>query len=361
MQILSAASAFPKYYYSQDVLCRALEEYWGDKIGNPALMRRLHRHTGVEGRDLSLPLHAYAKLANWGEANNVWIQTASELGEQAVCRALNQAGFLPRDLGAIFFTSVTGISSPSIDAILVNRLGLSPNIRRIPMFGLGCVAGAAGISRAADYVKAYPSQLAAVLSVDLCSLTLQREDLSVANLISAALFGDGAAAVIVAGAECDLPVAHVVSGSLAVAGPKILATRSVFYPETEEMMGWAISEKGFRIVLSREVPNLVRQRLGEDVDVFLAEAGYLRNDIQSWVLHTGGPKVLEATQAALGLEDGQLDASWHCLRKTGNLSSASVLLVLEEVMKRRRPEPGTLGLLAAMGPGFCSELVLLQW
>jgi alkylresorcinol/alkylpyrone synthase len=361
MQILSAASAFPKYYYSQDVLCRALEEYWGDKLENPALMRRLQRRTGVEGRYLSLPLHAYAKLATWGETNNLWIQTAIGLGKQAVCRALNQAGFSPRDLGAIFFTSVTGISSPSIDALLINRMGLSPNIRRIPMFGLGCVAGAAGVSRAADYVNAYPSQLALLLSVELCSLTLQRGDLSVANLISAGLFGDGAAAVILAGADCDLRASDVVLGSLGVAGPKILATRSVFYPETEKMMGWAISEKGFRIVLSREVPNLVRQRLGGDVDFFLSEAGYLRSDIRSWVLHTGGPKVLEATQAALGLEDGQLDASWHCQRTKGNLSSASVLLVLEEVMKNRRPEAGTLGLLAAMGPGFCSELVLLQW
>ena len=358
MRILSAASAFPKYYYSQDVLCRALEDYWGDKLENPTLMRRLHRHTGVEGRYLSLPLHAYTKLATWGETNNLWIQTATELGKQAVCRALNHVGLSPRDLGAIFFTSVTGISSPSIDALLIDQLGLSPNIRRIPMFGLGCVAGAAGISRAADYVKAYPSQSAVLLSVELCSLTLQREDLSVANLISTGLFGDGAAAVIVVGIDCDL--SDVVLGGLAV-GPKILATRSVFYSETEEMMGWAISEKGFRIVLSREVPNLVRQRLGGDVDAFLSEVGYLRRDIRSWVLHTGGPNVLEATQAALGLEDGQLDASWDCLRKTGNLSSASVLLVLEEVMKSRRPEPGTLGLLAAMGPGFCSELVLLQW
>jgi len=361
MQIISAASAFPKYYYSQDVLCRALEEYWGDKLENPALMRRLQRHTGVEGRYLSLPLHAYAKLATWGETNDLWIQTAVELGKQAVCRALNHAGLVPRDLGAIFFASVTGISSPSIDALLINRMGLSPNIRRIPMFGLGCVAGAAGISRAADYVKAHPSQLAVLLSVELCSLTLQHEDLSVANLISAGLFGDGAAAVIVAGEKCDLPGPQVASGRLELAGPKILGTRSVFYPETENMMGWAISEKGFRIVLSSEVPNLVRERLGGDVNAFLSEMGYARGDIGNWVLHTGGPKVLQATQAALGLEGGQLDASWDCLRKTGNLSSASVLVVLEEVMKRRRPEPGTLGLLAAMGPGFCSELVLLRW
>ena len=361
MQILSAASAFPTYYYSQEVLCRALEEYWGDKLENPALMRRLQRHTGVEGRYLSLPLDAYTKLATWGETNNLWIQTAIELGKQAVCRALNYAGLAPRDLGAFFFTSVTGISSPSIDALLINRMGLSPNIRRFPMFGLGCVAGAAGISWAADYVKAHPSQVAVLLSVELCSLTLQREDFSVANLISAGLFGDGAAAVIVAGEECDLHGPDVASAGLDLAGPKILATHSVFYPQTEDMMGWAISEKGFRIVLSREVPNLVRRRLGGDVDTFLAQMGYARGDIGSWVLHTGGPKVLEATQAALALEDGQLDASWDCLRKTGNLSSASVLVVLEEVMKRRRPEPGTLGLLAAMGPGFCSELVLLQW
>jgi alkylresorcinol/alkylpyrone synthase len=359
MQILSAASAFPKYYYSQDVLCRALEEYWGDKLESPGLMRRLQRHTGVEGRYLSLPLQAYPKLASWGEVNNIWIQTATDLGKQAVCRALNHAGLAPRDLGAFFFTSVTGISSPSIDALLINRMGLSPNIRRIPMFGLGCVAGAAGISLAADYVKAHPSQLAVLLSVELCSLTLQREDLSIANLISAGLFGDGAAAVIVAGEECDLPA--VAPGRLELTGPKIMATRSVFYPQTEDMMGWAISEKGFRIVLSREVPNLVRQRLGRDIDAFLSEVGRLRSDIKSWVLHTGGPKVLEATQAALGLEKEQLGVSWDCLRKTGNLSSASVLVVLEEVMKRRRPTPGTLGLLAAMGPGFCSELVLLQW
>jgi alkylresorcinol/alkylpyrone synthase len=135
----------------------------------------------------------------------------------------------------------------------------------------------------------------------------------------------------------------------------------VFYPQTEEMMGWRISEKGFSIVLSREVPDLVRKQIGQDVDSFLAECGRTRGDIGSWVIHTGGPKVLEAIQDALDLKDGQLDASWECLRKMGNLSSASVLVVLEEIMRHRRPAPGTLGLMAAMGPGFCSELLLLQW
>jgi alkylresorcinol/alkylpyrone synthase len=349
MRIVSAASAFPQHYYSQEMLLEALQEYWGDQIENPHVLRRLHRHVSVDGRFLSLPKEEYLKMRTWGEANHHWIRTAKELGGKAVTGALADAGLRAQQVGAFFFVSVTGISSPSIDALLINQLGLCRNIRRVPIFGLGCVAGAAGISRAADYVRAYPDQVAVVLSVELCSLTLQREDVSMANLISSGLFGDGAAAVIVAGTDCGL------------SGPGILATRSVFYPDTEEMMGWDVSEKGFRIVLSREIPTLVRENLAHDLDDFLAERGLTRADIGSWALHTGGPKILEATAHALGLKNGQLDVSWDCLRRTGNLSSASVLVVLEEVMKNRRPAPGTLGLLAAMGPGFCSEFVLLQW
>jgi alkylresorcinol/alkylpyrone synthase len=255
----------------------------------------------------------------------------------------------PKELSAIYVTSVTGIAAPSIDARLVNRMGLSPNIKRIPIFGLGCVAGAAGIARAADYVHGYPDQAAALLSVELCSLTLQRDDLSMAHLISALLFGDGAAATIIVGSKRKSD------------GPEILATKSIFYPHTERVMGWDISEKGFRIVLSPEVPDTVVKHLGKDVDAFLAEQGHKRSDIKTWVMHTGGPKVLEATATALGLNEKDLAASWECLRKVGNISSTSVLLVLEDVYMNRRPEPGSLSILAAMGPGFCSELVLLRW
>jgi len=349
MKIASAASAFPKHYYSQKFLLEKLQEYWGSRLKNPLTLARLHRNVTVDGRYLAMPAEDYHKLTTWGQANDIWIKVAQELGEQALCRALHHAGLAPEQLGALFFTSVTGISSPSIDALLINRMGLPRNIRRVPIFGLGCVAGAAGISRAADYVRAYPSQAAALVSVELCSLTLQRDDLSVANLISSGLFADGSAAVIVTGDDMDAN------------GPEILATRSVFYPDTEPMMGWNVSEKGFKITLSPEVPTLIRENLGHDVDEFLADHGYRRGDLNSWVLHTGGPKVLEATADALDLRDGQLDPSWACLRRVGNLSSASVLVVLEDVMRNRRPEPGTLGLLAAMGPGFCSELLLLRW
>jgi alkylresorcinol/alkylpyrone synthase len=354
MRIASAASAFPKHYYTQKFLLERLQDYWGNKLRNPLFLARLHRNVTVDGRYLAIPTEQYLDIKTWGQANDIWIRVAQELGEQALCRALQNAGVEPADLGCLLFTTVTGVASPSIDALLINRMKLPINIRRTPIFGLGCVAGAAGIARAADYVQAYPKQVAALVSVELCSLTLQREDLSVANLISSGLFADGAAAVIVTGAD-------FVPAGPEISGPKILATRSVFYPDTEEMMGWSISEKGFRIVLSTDVPNLIRQNLGRDVDAFLADHGHKRSDLESFVLHTGGPKILEASAAALGLNNGQLDASWDCLRRVGNLSSASVLVVLEDVMKNRRPEPGTLGLLAAMGPGFCSELLLLQW
>ena len=348
-RIAGVASAFPKHCYDQATLANALKKFWAAKLPNPEIVDRLHTRAGVNRRHLSLPVEAYEELATWGQANNHWILTAQELGEQAITCALKRSGLSKSELGAIFVVSVTGIASPSLDARLINRMGLCPHIKRIPIFGLGCVAGAAGIARAHDYVRAYPQQSAVLLSVELCSLTLQRDDLTMANLISSALFGDGAAAVIVSGAGRE------------VRGPEVLATRSVFYPGTEHVMGWDISEKGFQIVLSPEVPRMVERHLAHDLDSFLHDLDLTRDDIGSWILHTGGPKVLEATAAALQLPEGALDKSWECLSRTGNLSSASVLVVLEEVMMRARPAPGTFSLLAAMGPGFCSELVLLRW
>ena len=349
MTVAGVASALPPHRYNQSVLLSALRKYWGPRLNSPEFTDRLQARVGVETRHLALPLEEYYRLTTWGQANQRWIEVAQEIGHKALCTALVRAGLGPSDLGALFFVSVTGISSPSIDALLINRMRLPPNIKRVPIFGLGCVAGAAGIARAADYVRAFPDEVAAVVAVELCSLTLQRDDLSTANIIASGLFGDGGAAVLVAGANRT-------SG-----GPEILATRSVFYPDTEGVMGWDISEKGFRIVLSREVPNVVHDHLASDVDDFLDERGLSRADIGSWVLHTGGPRILEATAAALDLRNGELAASWECLRRMGNLSSASVLVVLEQTMMRRRPAPGTYSVLAAMGPGFCSELVLMRW
>src|SRR5271168_2787408 len=226
MRIASAASAFPKHYYTQKVLLDRLQDFWGTRLKNPLLLARLHRNVTVDGRYLAIPAEEYVDIKTWGQANDIWIRVAQELGEQALCRALQSAGLNPSDLGCLLFTTVTGVASPSIDALLINRMKLPANIRRTPIFGLGCVAGAAGIARAADYVRAYPKQAAALVSVELCSLTLQREDLSVANLISSGLFADGAAAVIVTGPEFEPSGPQ--SSAPKILGPKILATRSVF-------------------------------------------------------------------------------------------------------------------------------------
>lgn len=349
MKIASAASAFPRHTYDQQTIANALQSVWREKLPRPELLERLHRNTGVDRRHLVLPLEAYLPLDRWGQVNDVWIGAAQELGSTAICRAITPLGFAPRDIDALFFVTVTGVASPSIDARLVNKMGLSPRIKRNPIFGLGCVAGVAGVARAADYVRAFPEQVAVLLSVEICSLTWQRDDVSVANLISTGLFGDGAAAVVIAGSHSGLD------------GPQVIDTRSSFYPHTERVMGWDISERGFQIVLSPEVPQVIEKNLRQDVDGFLADHEMRRSDISSWIIHTGGPKVLDAVASALELKDGELEPSWECLRRVGNLSSASVLVVLEHYLAHRRGEPGTYSVMAAMGPGFCSELVLLRW
>ena len=349
IRIAGAAGAFPEYAYSQAVLCGALQEYWGSSLERPELLERFQARAGVETRRLAFPVEWYQSPRAWGEVNAAWLDVAQRLGQRAIDAALARARLSRDDLDALFVVSITGIASPSLDARLINRMGLRSDIKRTPIFGLGCVGGATGLVRAADYVRAYPEQHAALLALELCSLTLQRDDLSTANLISSALFADGAAAAIVSGSDRQAD------------GPEIVSARSVFYPDSEDIMGWDISERGFRIVLSPKLTDLIKVHLAHDVDAFLDSLGLTRRDIQSWVMHPGGPKVLEAVAGSLGLSGQALEPSWDCLRRFGNLSSASVLLVLEEVTGRHRPPAGTLGLMVAMGPGFCSELILLRW
>jgi alkylresorcinol/alkylpyrone synthase len=357
MRILSAAGALPAHYYTQQQVVDFLGLHWQTAPGRPTpnlqALSRFHHRVGVDGRYYALPLHEYAEPLTFGQFNDRWIRVAQQLGEQCITLALKRAGLDRSKVDALITVSVTGIASPSLDALLINRMQLPLHIRRTPIFGLGCVAGAAGITQAADYVRAYPDRVAVLLSVELCSLTWQRDDLSTANLIASGLFGDGAAAVILAGA--DVPLAAPQHG------PHVIASRSNFFPNTEDTMGWHISERGFTLVLSPDVPSVIQQHLASGVDAFLAEHNLTRADIGSWIMHTGGPKVLDATIAALDLPPEACAASWESLRKVGNLSSASVLFVLEEILQRQRPAPGTLSVLAAMGPGFCSELVLLRW
>jgi len=350
--VLSVGRALPGNYADQETLTAALRAHWARQHYNADRLDELHRAVKVRGRHLALPLAEYPLLDTFKKSNDAWIRVAEEVGAEAITRALDRAGLGPSDVDQLVFVTVTGLATPSIDAKLVNRLGLRRDLKRVPIFGLGCVAGAAGLARASDLLRGFPGEVAVLLSVELCSLTLQREDLSVANAVASGIFGDGAAAVVVAGGS------RPVNG---VTAPRVVATRAAFYPDTEWVMGWDFRDSGFQVVLSAQVPQITRDHIGRDVDDFLASQGLGRGEVNHWIAHTGGPRVLEAFQSALALPDGALDRSWKSLEEVGNLSSASVLFVLGDLIDSGTPRPGDRGLLVAMGPGFCAEMVLLQW
>ncbi|WP_432948770.1 type III polyketide synthase [Kribbella sp. CA-253562] len=345
-RIAAVQAALPPYRYAQAELTEAFAELCLPDGKGHALLRRLHANAGVSHRHLAIPLEQYGVLKDFGAANDAWIATAVDLGAEAVSGALAAAGLRIEDVDLLMFTTVTGVAAPSIDARVAMRLGLREDVKRMPLFGLGCVGGAAGIARLHDYLTAWPSHVAVLLSVELCSLTLQRDDSSLPNLVGGALFGDGAAAVVMTGAD------------VSSAGPSVVATRSRLYPDSERVMGWDVGSGGFRIVLGADVPEVVRKYLGHDVRDFLAAHGLTVPEVGTWVSHPGGPKVLEAVSETLDLRPGALDLTWKSLDAVGNLSSSSVLHVLGDTMTL---DPAGPGVLLAMGPGFCSELVLMEW
>ncbi len=358
MRIASVATAYPPHRYPQAAITEALRSHCQDTAGESRLRDRLHSNCGVEYRHIMFPIDSLGSFSGFGQTNDAWIEGALDLGQQAVKTALDRAGLNPADISAIFFASTTGIATPSIDARLVNLMDFPTNIKRTPIFGLGCVAGAAGIARAADYVRAYPKQYALLLAVELCSLTWQENDQSMGNLVASGLFGDGAAAVVLAGEETPHAQRPRCVGDPC---PRVRDTRSTLYPNTEHLVGWKFNDKGFNVVLSAEIPELVSKYLRTNVDEFLLDNDLSIKEICSFIFHSGGPKVLEAMEASLELPAGALATSWDSLRDVGNMSSVSVLSVMENELLNRPGSPGSHSMLAAMGPAFCSELVLLEW
>jgi alkylresorcinol/alkylpyrone synthase len=348
--LAAVSGALPENRHTQAEVTAAFGEVLGAHGVNRSLLERVHANAGVSHRHLALPLERYAVLGDFGEANDEFIRVGVELGVEAVGQALKSAGLGPADVDLIVSTTVTGVAVPPIEVRVGSRLGLRADVKRVPMFGLGCVAGAAGVARLHDYLLGHPDDVAVLLSVELCSLTMQRDDTSVANLVASGLFGDGAAAVVMVGRNR--------AGETTL--PEVVGTRSWLYPDTERAMGWDVARSGLRIVLGVEVPELVRGHVRDDVDRFLAEHGLRRKDIGWWVTHPGGPKVLEAMAEALEVDRDALALTWRSLDQIGNLSSASVLHVLADTLRDRPPAPGSYGVLMAMGPGFCLELVLLR-
>ncbi|MFE7507565.1 type III polyketide synthase [Promicromonospora sp. NPDC057488] len=356
-RVVSVEAVLPRHAYAQETITAAVAPLVARDPARAAVLRRLHRSAGVDKRHLVLPLEEYAGLRSMGATNAVFVREGTLLAEEACRRALAAAGVEPGEVDHVFATSVTGVAAPSLDVLLSERLGLRGDVRRTPSFGLGCAGGAGGLARVHDHLLGHPGDVSLLVAVELCSLTLQHDDDSAANMVASGLFGDGAAAAVVAGADHPLARAGAV-------GPRrtaqVVDTRSALYPGTTDALGWEVRDTGFAIVLSADLPDLLGAHLLADVKGLLAEHGLTPADVPSWVVHAGGPRVIDAVRDALGLAEDDVRESRASLAGAGNLSSVSVLDVLARTLDGSTAPAGAPAVLMAFGPGVSCELVLLR-
>src|SRR5512141_254830 len=348
--IVSTKIGFPKHYYPQNMLLEEAQQEW--KKIRPSIVKPLEQfytNVKVNGRYLSWPLERYKETTTFEERNNAYIETALELGEQTICDLLDQVHMSPQEIDQLTIVSSTGIAVPALDARLMNRLPFSPQMERLPLFGLGCMGGAAGIARTADYLQGHPKEAVILFAVELCSLTIQRDDLSLANLVASGLFGDGAMAVLMVGADHRLAESAL---------PRVIDSQSQFFPGTEHIMGWEVGASGFKVLLSADIAELAHSEVRPIIESFLGRHNLTIADVDHWLVHPGGPRVIQALEDGLGLPDEALSLSWESLAEVGNISSASVLLILDKTMRNVQLKPGEVGVLMAMGPAFSAELVL---
>jgi alkylresorcinol/alkylpyrone synthase len=342
--IAALATALPPHVVRQE---EAVEIARRAYAGREDLLRllRVFTRSGVEQRRSAFPPDYYLQERGFEERNRDFIEQGALLAEEAAKACLGKAGLRPGQIDHFYLVTTTGLATPSLDALLVPRLGLRSDVRRWPLFGLGCAGGAGALVRAADVLRGAPEEKALVVSVELCGQVFSPRATRPTDIVGAALFGDGAAAAVVA----------------AAGGPRILATRTVLYDQTQHLMGWAFTSDGMRLILSKEVTDFVKERLKPVVEQFLKDSSMSQDKIAHWILHPGGRKILETYRDSFGLSDRMLQWTRGSLAKVGNLSSASVLFILSDLLESGRARTGDLGLLCALGPGFASELLLLGW
>jgi alkylresorcinol/alkylpyrone synthase len=345
--IAATATALPPHTITRD----DVKYYMGRVFDIPErrleAMMSIVDNAQVHKRHAIFPIEYTVEPRALYQTNQEYIEHAVKLGQEAAEKCLERAGLRPEDVDLIITVSCTGFMIPSLDAHLINLMGFRSNVRRMPFTELGCAAGAMALGRAADFLKAHPGGNVLIIAVELPSLTFQRKDISQANLISSILFGDGAAAVLVTGRQ--------------VPGPKIMVSETYTFPDSLGAMGFDLRDSGFHILLAKDVPEMIGAKIRELVDGFLERQGKKMHDIKGWILHPGGARLLGNVEIALGLTKCQTQPSWDVLRNVGNLSSATILFILQEWLEKRPLKPGDYALAAAFGPGFSAEFLLLQW
>src|SRR5437868_7210529 len=345
--IAATATALPPHTITRD----DVKYYMGRVFDIPErrleAMMSIVDHAQVHKRHAIFPIEYTVEPRALSKTNNEYIEHAVKLGREAAEKCLERAGLKAEDIDLIITVSCTGFMIPSLDAHLINLMGFRPDVRRMPFTELGCAAGAMALGRASDYLQSHADGNALIISVELPSLTFQRKDISQANLISSILFGDGAAAVIVRGKPAP--------------GPKILVSETFTFPDSLFAMGFDLRDSRFHIILDQEVPEMFGGKIRGLVEGFLERNGRKREEIKGWILHPGGARLLGNVETELGLCKCDTQPSWDILGNVGNLSSATILFILQEWLEKRPLKTGEYALAAAFGPGFSAEFLLLQW
>ena len=356
-KILSVSTVLPPHEVKQTEAVELTRSLFSRKFKDIERLLNVFQNGDIEKRDVCMPLEWYGQVHDFEERNDLYIRHAIEFGVKAVQACLKRSQTLsetvsPSEIDAIIFISSSGIATPSIEARIMNRVPFRDDVKRVPIWGLGCAGGAAGISRAFEYCKAYPRANVLVLSIELCSLTFQKDDYSKSNLVGVSLFSDGVACALISGDQSEIAVNIPV--------PSIIGTTSKWMPDSEDVMGWDIKNNGLYVIFSKSIPAIITNWLGPFVHEFLSTHNLGKDDIAHFVAHTGGKKVLTAYEDALGFDSSMTDISRDVLRNNGNMSSPTVLYVLKQFMESN-PSSGEYGMMAALGPGFCGELLLLRW
>lgn len=351
-KVIAVGTAVPEYTLRQEEARRFAHELFSDSFSNIDRLLTIFENTAIATRHFSRPREWFEVEHSFAERNEAYIETACRLGEEAIQRCLAQTGVLPSEIDHLYFVSTTGLATPSIDAHLINRLGMNRHVKRTPIWGLGCAGGVVGLARAGEYAKAFPKSKVLLVAIELCGLTFRRNDLSKSNLVATSLFADGAAAVLVVGEEAEIPYP--------IEGPHIVSTMSTLFPESLDVMGWDVTDDGLKVVFSKDIPTIVSQQIRPVVESFLAETGLEMEQLEHFIAHPGGMKVIQAYHEALGKSSHSFRRAYEVLNQYGNMSSATVLFVLERELQESH-DYGSYGLVTALGPGFSAEMALLRW